>query len=717
MKQMPGAILYGGDYNPEQWSRAVWEEDHAGFDLAGINTLTVNVFAWASLEPSEGVYEFGLLDDIVERLERAGRHMVLATSTGAMPPWLATAHPEVLRVDFEGRRHGYGQRHNACPSSGVFRARSGELAGRLAKRYGGSPALIAWHVGNEYGGACYCELCVAGFRTWLQNRYRTLDALNEAWNASFWSHNYTDWGQIGAPNALTEHWRGEDHTAFQGVTLDYRRFMTDALLECYLVEKRAIRESDEDTPVTTNFMGLYRPIDYFRWSEHLDLATWDNYPPSMRSEIRMALTHDLNRGLKSGEPFWVMEQTPSRTASRDVNPLKRPGVMRLWSWQAVAHGADGVLFFQMRASRGACEKYHGAVLDHAGRTDTRVFREVAELGAEFAALGGLTIGARTLARVALVWDWDSWWAWEMTDGINRHWKYIDAVLGYYRAWWALGVDVDVLPIDGDLTRYDVVLAPLLHMVKGDIVERLAGVAERGGTVVTGVMSGRVDESDNAYLGTSGSAFADLAGIRIEEIDAGEPGETVDVRWVTSPATTDDPAPCALPPHHQAQPRIESLQSGDGAVPVGGEVASGEAPSGGDLFGSLVMEVVTPLAAEVLATYNCEFYAGTPAVTRRTLGQGQVVYIATHLSDPAMSVIARQIADRHGLTGPYPDHPDIETTRRTTASGEWLFVLNHADAPTTLPAPANCQDLLTGDEYAAGAEMVMPPKGVRVLMEN
>ena len=776
MKQLPRTILYGGDYNPEQWPRSVWEDDYAGFDQARINTLTVNVFSWAALEPREGRYEFGVLDEIVERAERAGRYLVLATSTGAMPPWLATDYPEVLRVDFEGRQHGYGQRHNACPSSEVFRRRSAELAGVLAERYARSSGLVVWHVGNEYGGACYCQLCVAGFRTWLQARYGSLDQLNEAWNGSFWSHNFSDWGQIVAPNALTEHWRGEDHTAFQGITLDYRRFMTDALLECYLVEKRAIRQWDEETPVTTNFMGLYRPIDYFRWSEHLDLATWDNYPPTMRSEVRMALTHDLNRGLKGGQPFWVMEQTPSRTASRDVNPLKRPGVMRLWSWQAVAHGADAVMFFQMRASRGACEKYHGAVLDHAGRTDTRVFREVAGLGAEFAALGDLTIGGTTPARVALIWDWDSWWAWEMTDGINRCWKYIDAVLSFYRAWWGLGVDIDVLPINADLSRYDVVLAPLLHMVKGDIVDRLSAVVVRGGTVVTGVLSGRVDESDNAYLGAAGSALAELAGIRIDEIDAAEPGETVKVRWATdslspssplslsssssplspsspvSPASPSSPVSpaslpaespqCVLPPHHQAQLRSESLQCGEagarggvtGAVGVGGGtgmVGGGTAGSVGGagvtgmvggagvgaVSASLVMEVITPVVAEVLATCESEFYAGTPVVTRRTLGQGQIIYIATQLNDLGMDIIASQVANHHGLTGPYPEYADIETARRTTNSGEVLFVLNHADDPLVLPAPMNCRDVLTAAEFAAGDEMEMPAKGVRVLLTD
>ena len=690
MKTFPHTILYGGDYNPEQWPRQTWDDDHAAFDFAHITTLTVNVFSWASLEPSEGVYDFAQLDDIVDRLEQKGRHMVLSTSTGAMPPWLAFAHPDVLRTDFEGRRHGYGQRHNACPNSPSFRERSAELAGQLAKRYWRRESLIAWHIGNEYGGACYCKTCAAAFRTWLHNKYGSLDALNESWNSVFWSHTYTSWEQILPPNALTEHWRGEDHTAFQGITLDYRRFMSDSLLACFLNEKAAIRIYDSDTPVTTNFMGLYRPLDYFRWAEHLDFASWDNYPPDMNSEVRMALTHDLNRGLKRGDPFWVMEQTPSRTASRDVNPLKRPGVMRLWSWQAVAHGADAVLFFQMRASKGACEKYHGAVLDHSGRTDTRTFVEVAGLGAEFETVGPLIAGSRTRARVGLVWDWDSWWAWEMTDGINRHLKYIDVALNYYRAWWKLGVDIDVVPMDADLSGYDLVLAPLAHMLKADLVGRLAAVAERGGSVVTGMLSGRVNESDNAILDPAGTELADLAGVRVEEIDAAEPDQPVGVEFF------------------------------DGTTGAGATALR--------TTGALVMEVLSmpptgntgtqtgyDSCAEVLAAYTEQYYAGTPAVTRRDVGAGEVYYVATLLGDAGMDVIARSTADRHSLTGPYPDRPGIEVTTRVRPDGSQLtFVLNHADSPVTLPAPFACRDLLTDIEYDAGAPMDLPAKGVRIL---
>ena len=674
------SILYGGDYNPEQWPRAVWAEDAAAFAMASIDTVTIGVFAWSYLQTDEDTYDFLRLDEIIEHASAQGRNIVLATATGALPPWLAHQFPEVTRTDFEGRRHVYGQRHNACPSSPVFRRLSAALAGRLATRYASNPAIIAWHIGNEYGGACYCDSCAAAFRVWLRARYGTLEALNHAWNAMFWSHLFSDWDQIVVPNALSEHWRGPDHTAFQGITLDYNRFMSDAMLDNYMDELAAIRQVDPDRPATTNFMGMYRPIDYHRWAEHLDFAAWDNYPPGPREHVRMAFTHDLMRGLKGGAPFWVMEQTPTITASRDVNPVKRPGVLGLWSWQAVAHGADAVLFFQMRQSRGACEKYHGAVLDHAGRTDTRAFREVAALGAEFERLGDAVIGARTPARVAVLFDWDSWWAVEMTDGLNRHVRYPQVVLSYYRALWQASIDVDVVPVTTDLGGYDVVFAPLLHMVKGDLAERLTAVIARGGTIVSTFLSSRVDENDNAFLADVPGPLAPLFGIRVEETDSQEPG-------VTNPVTLRDP---------------------DATTESGSVVAGGH----------LVMELLVPEGADVIGTYGADFYAGTPAVTRhRSAGGGQAWYVATALDDDGVAWVVRTAVGRHGLVGPYAEVADLELAVRERDGERMAFLLNHALDAVEVPAHASGTDLLTDRRIERGEVLRLEPTAVVVLRED
>ncbi len=670
---MTDQIRYGGDYNPEQWRREVWDADDAAFEQAGITTVTLGVFAWAHLQPAEDRYDFSTLDAIVERSAAQGRDIVLATPSGAMPPWLATAYADACRVDIEGRRHVYGQRHNHCPSSPAFRRLSVELAGRLAQRYGDHPAVVAWHVGNEYGGACYCPLCAAAFRVWLRERYGTLDRLNDAWNTTFWSHTFTDWDQVQPPTMLSEHWRGPNHTAFQGLTLDYRRFMSDALLGGFLAEKAAIRAHVPDTPVTTNFMGLYQPIDYHRWAPHLDVASWDNYPPEdpspLRTAARMALAHGAMRGLRGGEPFWVMEQTPSITASRDVNAVKRPGVLGLWTWQSVAHGADATLYFQLRQSRGACEKYHGAVLDHAGRTDTRVFREVAALGDQLATLGDATLGARTPARVALLLDWDSWWAVEMTDGLNRNLRYLDVLTGYHRALWGLNALVDVVPVTADLDGYDVVVAPLLHMVKGDLAERLRAVVERGGSLLTTFLSARVDEDDNAFLTDAPGPLRGLVGLRVEETDSQQPS-------VVNPVTLDGV-------EHAARHVFEIVVPDDGT--------------------------------EVLGVYGADFYAGTPAVTRATAGSGDAWYVATALDDEGVTAVVRRVLDRHGLIGPHADDEGVEVTDRVGPDGtRHRFVLHHGPTPVTLVSQVAGTDLLTGRVVALGQPLTLQPTEVLVL---
>ncbi|MGW1267483.1 beta-galactosidase [Streptomyces sp. NPDC002491] len=663
-----GRIPYGGDYNPEQWPEEIHDEDHRLFTLAGVDTLTVGVFSWSLTQTAETDYDFTILDRVLDRVAAEGRQVCLATGTAAIPPWLAKKYPEVNRTDFEGRRRRYGQRHNFCPSSAAYRRLSTALAGRLAERYAAHPALLAWHINNEYGGACYCERCADAFRVWLRARHGTLDALNDAWWTAFWSHRFTDWDEIEPPSTLTEHWRGPDHTAFQGITLDYRRFMTDALLGCFTAEKEAIRAHDPDTPVTTNLMGAYQPLDYHRWAPHLDFASWDNYPPLDAPPTRPALGHDLMRGLKGGAPFWLMEQTPSTTACRDVNPLRRPGELRLATWQAIAHGADAALYFQMRAARGACEKYHGAVIGHAGRDDTRVFREVASLGEELRALGPVTLGGRTPARTALLFDWASWWALEMSDGPSRLVRYTDVVHAYYRAAREAGADVDVVAVTADLTPYDVVLAPVLHLVGADLAPRLEEVARRGGTVLATFLTARSDVHDRAFLTDVPGPLAPLLGICVDE-------------WDARPADVENP------------------------VRFTGFTAPGR----------LVFEIVRLRGAEAVARYEGDFYAGTPAVTRNGHGAGQAWYVATALDRPGVDHVVRSVLARHDLIGPHAGHRGVETATRVTPDGaRLLFLLNHGAEHARLTAHAAATDLLTGKSHDRGETLVLDPRGVAVL---
>ena len=417
-------ILYGGDYNPEQWDRDIWEQDMKLLKEAGIDIVTLNVFNWAMLQPDEETYDFTMLDETIERVSGEGMYICLATSTGAHPAWMARKYPDILRTEFNGMKRKFGGRHNSCPNSPTFQKYSVRLAGELARRYQNRENILLWHVNNEYGGACYCENCEKAFRVWLKKKYRTIEKLNREWNTHFWGHTYYDWDDIVLPNLLSEHFE-EERSMHQGMTLDYMRFNSDSMLKNFKEEAAEIKKYLPDAVVTTNLMGAYKQLDYKKWADAMDIISWDNYPQYKADPALTAMNHELMRGIKGGDPFLLMEQTPSVTNWLADNGLKRPGVMRLLSFQAVAHGAVTVMFFQMRRSPAGCEKFHGAVIDHVGTNRTRVYRECAALGNELHMLGDTMTGARVHADTAMIFDWDTWWAVECSAGPSTRLRYTE----------------------------------------------------------------------------------------------------------------------------------------------------------------------------------------------------------------------------------------------------------------------------------------------------
>ncbi|MFC3834150.1 beta-galactosidase [Deinococcus rufus] len=665
-------LPYGGDWNPEQWERPVWDEDVQLFEHAGIDLLSVNIFAWTALQPAEDTYDFARLDEVLALLESRGMRACLGTGTAAIPAWMATAFPDVMRVDEQGRQHRFGGRHNACPNSPTYRRFAPALAGHLARRYAGRDVVALWHVSNEYGGACYCPRCESAFRVWLRERYGTLDALNHAWNAAFWSQTITAWDEIIAPNELSVQ-GGERTTAVQGLTLDYQRFMSDALLGAYRLEVDAIRAEIPDAVITTNLMGTYRPLDYRAWAPHLDVIAWDSYPSPQDTPAAIALRHTLMRSLKAGQPFMLMEQTPSQQNWQAYNALKRPGVMRLQSWQAVAHGADAVMFFQMRRSVGACEKFHGAVMEHHGRIDTRVFREVAALGAELKALGSATLGARTPARVAVWFDWPAWWAVENSSGPTAALHYLREVTALYTAFHAQGYAVDLVGPDSDLGGYGVVASTLLYLLPAGAAEKLTAFVEGGGVFLAGVMSGVADESDRVFPGGPPGPLTELLGVWVEEVDALPPGET------------------------------------NGVVFQGGLSGTHDC--------TLLFEQLRALDAEVLGTYARDFYAGSPVLTRRRAGEGQAWKLGTSLDAAGLRVLTRALCDEAGISPLVPHLPDgLEVTQRDGDGGSFLFVLNHTPQEQGLDVPGlTGTDVLSGD--AVDGVVTLSPYGVRIVRQH
>ncbi|WP_312540741.1 beta-galactosidase [Enterococcus sp.] len=647
MKPIFNRILFGGDYNPNQWPQDIWQEDMAMFEKAHINSATINVFSWAQIQPSENQYDFAELDQIVALLSKEKKEIVLATATGALPAWMFKTYPEVGRTDYQGRHHKFGQRHNACPNSLVYQKYAAALAGKLAERYGDNPNVICWHINNEYQGDCYCDNCEKAFRVWLKDKYQTIDALNKAWNMSFWGHTVYEWDEIVLPNALSEG-IGPDKTAFAGISIDYRRFSSDSLLENFKMERAAIRKFDPNTPVTTNLMGTFKGLDYFKWAKEMDIVSWDNYPAYNTPWSLVSMTHDLMRGLKK-QPFMLMEQTPSQQNWQPYNSLKKPGQMRAQSYQTIAHGADTIQFFQLRRSIGACEKFHGAVIEHVGHENTRVFRETADLGKELSQLSEI-MGTENHGKTALLFDWDNYWALEYTSGPTIDLTYVDQIHHYYRYFYDRNIPVDMVSEMDDLTGYDLVVAPVLYMVKAGVAERLTAFVEKGGTLVTTYMSGIVDQSDNVHLGGYPGPLRQLAGIWVEEIDA-------------------------LAPEQVNQVRINDHLSGSSY---------------------LVSDIIHLEGAEALAHYTSNFYAGMPAVTKHAYGKGTVFYFGTRLDPASFDHIMNDVKETAGIEPILAEQTALEITRRQSESHDYYFLINFQSAPQTLPTRfAGKVDLLSG----------------------
>ncbi len=654
---------YGGDYNPEQWPEEVWAEDAALMREAGVTFVTLGVFSWARIEPTQGARDLGWLDRVVDLMHDSGIAVDLATATASPPPWLAAAHPEVLPVDRDGRRLAYGSRQTWCPSSPVYREHSLRLVEDLATRYGDHPAVVLWHVSNELGchnAHCYCDVSAAAFRRWLARRYTDLDGLNRAWGTSFWSQAYSSWEEVLPPRASTAQCNPTQQ-------LDFRRFSSEELLDQHRAERDVLRRICPQVPVTTNFMvsSHIDGLDYWRWAPEQDVVSNDHYLDGRieRPHVELSMCADWTRGLARGRPWVLMEHSTSAVNWQPRNYPKAPGQMRRNSLQHVARGADSVGFFQWRASVAGAEKYHSAMLPHAG-TDSRVWREVVELGETLARLGEVA-GTRPAAQVAMVLDYESWWAVQRDSLPSSDLHYLDRALALYRALWEAGVTVDVCSPADDVDGYRLVLAPTLHLVRDADAARLASYVQGGGHLLTTYFSGVVDEDDHIRLGGYPGAFADLLGIRVQELCPLPPGTTVALEGSAGPGRSDT--------------WVEDL------------ALRGASP--------LLSYVDGPLA-------------GTPAVTRNRSGDGVAWYVATRTDHPTtVAVLAEVLATAGVETSGLP--PGVELVRRVGEGRSYAFVLNHTDDPVDVPLRG--VDLVTGEEHGDG--LTVGPGGVACVREQ
>ncbi|GAA1115322.1 beta-galactosidase [Kribbella jejuensis] len=646
-------IAFGGDYYPEQWPETVWAEDVRLMREAGVNLVSVGIFAWSELEPSPGRYEFGWLDRVLGLLDDAGIAVNLATPTAAPPPWFFRQHRDARIVGRDGRLLGVGGRQAFCANSPAYRAAATNITERLAERYADHPALAMWHVHNEYGGAnahCYCETSAAAFRTWLRAHYIDLDDLNNAWGTAFWGQRYGDWAEIEPP-------LDSPMAVNPAQQLDFFRFSSDTHLGNYLAERDLLRRLTPGVPITTNFMiNNHKWADYQRWAREVDIVANDHYLYGERpgNQLELAMSADLTRSVAGGRGWLLMEHSTSAVNWQPRNIAKRPGELRRNSISHLARGSESALFFQWRASRSGGEKFHSAMVPHGG-TRTRVWHEVRELGAELAKLGELR-GTQVVADVGLVWDYQSWWALELEWRPSVDLSYLDRIAAFYESTWRGHLTADFVHPEGDLAQYPVLLVPSLYLTSPASAANLTTYVRHGGTIVVSYFSGIVDEHDTIHPGGHPGALRDLLGIHVEEF---------------------------LPLREGEQVVLD-----DGAT--------------GDVWA----EHVVLDGAEPVRHYLDGPAAGGPAVTRHHVGDGTVWYISTRLTGEDLTAVLREagLPYREGL----PD--DLELVRRAGADYTYLVAINHADCDAVLPGSGD--ELLTG--AACDGELVVPAGGVRVL---
>ncbi|MFF9020369.1 beta-galactosidase [Streptomyces eurythermus] len=658
-------LAFGGDYNPEQWPESVWLEDVRLMREAGVTMVSVGIFSWALLEPAPGEYDFGWLDRILGLLHEGGIRVDLGTPTVVPPVWFYRAHPEALPVTADGVRYEFGSRGAICHSNADYRAAAANITTRLAERYGDHPALAMWHVHNEYGvpvSACYCDSCAARFRRWLADTYGSVDAVNEAWGTAFWGQRYTDLAQINPPRATPT-------AGNPGQALDYKRFADALIRENFRAERDILHRLSPGVPVTTNFMTALSQcdsMDYWAWGREVDLVTNDHYliTDGRRTHVNLAMAADLTRSVAGGAPWLLLEHSTSGVNWQPRNPAKAPGQMARNSLAHVARGSEGAMFFQWRQSRRGAEKFHSAMVPHGG-TDTRVWREVVELGASVDALSGIR-GTRTEADVAMLWDWQSWWAqgldWRPSEDHDAR----ERADSFYEALYDRHLTVDFAHPEADLSAYPLVVVPALYLMTEAAGRNVRDYVENGGTLVVSYFSGIVDEHDAVHEGACPGVLRDVLGLTVEEF---------------SPLLKDQ--------------RVR-LTGPDGPGPTG------------DVW----TEFVVPRGAETVWRYADGLTAGHPAVTRHRLGRGTAWYVSTRLDTQGLDALLAQAADDAGLA-PRAELPrDVEVVRRGGESGTFLFVINHTAGDTKVPLDSPGTELLTG-ERAAG-RLAVPAGAVRVV---
>ncbi|MDR4318127.1 beta-galactosidase [Niallia circulans] len=667
-------LLHGGDYNPDQWLDypEILKDDLRLMKLAKANTFTLGVFAWSALEPTEGEFQFDWLDERIEAIYQMGGRVILATPSGARPAWMSKKYPEVLRTTENRMKMLHGGRHNHCFSSPIYREKVAIINRKLAERYGNHPALLMWHISNEYSGDCHCGLCQDNFRNWLKKKYGTLDKLNHAWWGPFWSHTITDWSEVESPSSIGE-------SMVHGLNLDWKRFVTDQTIDFYKHEIVPLREISPSIPITTNFMAdthdliPFQSLNYSEFAKHVDIVSWDCYPAwhndweeTKDLAAKVGFINDLYRSLKQ-QPFLIMESTPSGVNWHDVNKTKRPGMHLLSSMQFIAHGSDSVLYFQWRKSRGSSEKFHGAVVDHDNSETNRVFQEVSAVGGALEKIAEVK-GTHKQARVAIVYDWENNWALNDAQGFSDSTKqYPQTLQKHYQSFWKKDISVDIVTLNQELASYDLVIAPMLYMMSLDTISKLENYVANGGTLVSSYISGLVNETDLAHLSGWPATLKRIFGIDVKETDTLYPKDRNTLTY------------------NGKQYEIKDYCT-----------------------------IFERKEANILATYMEDFYQGNPAVVENCYGKGKAYFIGARTEQAFLDDFYEELQKEGNLDSEREilHKEGVSVQRRDSAECYYLFVMNFTEQKQTVTLKESFFDLLTQEIKQEQIELL--PYEVRVL---
>ena len=670
-------IWYGGDYNPDQWPEEVWDDDVRLMKKAGVNLVSVGIFSWAKIETSEGVYDFDWLDRIIDKLGEAGIAVDLASATASPPMWLTQAHPEVLWKDYRGDVCQPGARQHWRPTSPVFREYALKLCRAMAEHYKGNPYVVAWHVSNEYG--ChnrfdYSEDAEHAFQQWCEERYGTIDAVNDAWGTAFWAQRMNDFSEIVPPRFI-----GDGNFMNPGKLLDFKRFSSDALKAFYIAERDTLAEITPDLPLTTNFMvsASGSVLDYDDWGDEVDFVSNDHYfIPGEAHLDELAFSASLVDGIARKDPWFLMEHSTSAVNWREINYRKEPGQLVRDSLAHVAMGADAVCYFQWRQSKAGAEKFHSAMVPHAGE-DSAVFRDVCELGADLNKLSDEGILGSRLAksRVAVVFDYESEWATEHTATPTQHVHHVDEPLAWFRALADQGVTADVVPVRGAWDDYEMVVLPSVYLLSEETTRRVRDYVVGGGRLVVTYYTGISDEKDHVWLGGYPGSIRDVVGVRVEEF---------------MPMGNDF---TGVPDH---------LDLSNGAV----------AHDIADVIGSV------DESATVLATFKDDPWTGmdgVPAIVAHTFGEGRSVYVGARLGRDGIALSLPEILDSLGMAEAGGNDGRVLHVEREGADGS-RFVFSFNRTHETVRVPVEGEVVVSSFADVDGETASIKPNGVIVTKQ-